>query len=120
QLDHPAADLLLGWGAPRWGAGFAGRGEQVQLAGAVVADQVDHRPAGVAEQFTGLLVAEPVDEVRPQRLVAAVGGPLPGRGRPPPRQGRRSWAPFGGGADWPGGAARGAGGPVWRIVAFFV
>src|SRR6266508_2405603 len=72
QLNHPAADALLGGGDTRWWAGLAGWGEQLQPSGAPLADQVDHRPAGVAEPVGGLLVAQPVDEEGAQRLVAAV------------------------------------------------
>jgi hypothetical protein len=71
-LDHPAAGTLFGGGGAGWWAGLAGRGEQLQPSGAVLADQVDHRPAGVAEPVGGLLVGQPVDEERAQRLVAAV------------------------------------------------
>ena len=50
-------------------AGLAGRGEQLQLPGPVLADQVDHRPPGVAEPRARLGVGQPVDEVGAQRLV---------------------------------------------------
>jgi hypothetical protein len=82
QLDHPAADTLLGRRDARWWAGLAGWGEQLELAGPPFADQVDHRPAGVAEPVGGLLVGQPVDEEGAQRLVAAVVD-LRGRGEPP-------------------------------------
>jgi len=72
QLDHPAAGAVLGRGHPGWWAGFAGRGEQLQLPGSVVVHQVDHGPAGVAEAFGGLGVGQAVDEERAQRLVAAL------------------------------------------------
>ena len=55
-----------------WRAGLAGRGKQLQPSAAPLADQVDHRPAGVAEPVGGLLVGQPVDEEGAQRLVAAV------------------------------------------------
>ncbi len=71
------------WRGPRPAAGRAcGAGKQLQLPGAVLADQIDHRPAGVAEPVGGLLVGQPVDEERAQRLVAAVVD-LCGRAEPP-------------------------------------
>ena len=82
QLDHPAADTLLGGGDARWWAGLAGWDEQLQPPGPPLADQVDHRPAGVAEPVGGLLVGQPVDEEGAQRLVAAVVY-LRRRGEPP-------------------------------------
>jgi hypothetical protein len=82
QPDHPAADTLLGRRHTRRRAGLAGRGKQLQPPGAVLTHQVDHRPAGVAEAVGGLLVGQPVDEERAQRLVAAVVD-LRGGGEPP-------------------------------------
>ena len=69
QLDHPAADPVLGRRGAGRRAGLAGRGEQLQLPGPVLADQVDHRPPGVAEPRARLRVRQPVDEVGAQRLV---------------------------------------------------
>src|SRR5271165_7327547 len=46
--------------------------EQLQLPGPVVADQVDHRPAGVAEPLPGLGIGQALGEVGAQRLVAAL------------------------------------------------
>jgi hypothetical protein len=72
QRDDPAADPVLGRrGARRW-AGFAGRGEQVQLPGPPLADQVDHRPPGVAETVRGLLVGQALDVPGADRLVPAL------------------------------------------------
>ena len=56
----------------RVGSGFAGGGEHLQAAGAVFADQVDHRPAGVPEPGGGLGVGQAVDEERAESFVAAV------------------------------------------------
>ena len=54
------------------GSGFAGGGEHLQAAGAVFADQVDHRPAGVPEPGGGLGVGQAVDEEGAERFEAAV------------------------------------------------
>ena len=62
QGDHPGADAVLGRCGPGRGPGFAGRGEQVEFAGAVVADQSDHRGAGVPEPFGYLGVGGALDE----------------------------------------------------------
>ena len=78
QLDDPAAGPVPGRCDPGWWSGFAGRGGQVQGAGPVLADQVDHSPPGVAEPLRGLGVGQPVDEERAQRLVPAVVGLLRG------------------------------------------
>ncbi len=72
ELDHPAADAVLGRGHPGRRSGFAGRGEQLKLPGPVVVHQVHHGPAGVAEALSGLGMGEPVDEERAQRLVTAL------------------------------------------------
>ncbi len=72
QRDHPAAGAVLGGGHAGQRAGPPGRGEQLQLPGPVVADQVDHRPAGVAEPGPGLGIGQALGEVGAQRLVAAL------------------------------------------------
>jgi hypothetical protein len=72
QLDHPAAGPVLGRRGTRWRAWLALGGEQLQLPGPVLAHQADHRPPGAAEPRRSLLVGQPVDEERPQRLVAAM------------------------------------------------
>ncbi len=83
QLDHLASRPVLGRGGAGRRAGLAGRGEQLQLPGPVLAHQVDHRPAGVAEPLPGLGVGQPLHEVSPQRLVPALvhlaGGGEPAR-----------------------------------------
>jgi hypothetical protein len=72
QLDHPAAGPVLRRRRAGRRAGLLRRGEQLQLAGPVLADQVDHRPAGVAEPLSGLFIGQPVREERAQRLVPAL------------------------------------------------
>ena len=69
QLDDPAAGPVLGRRGAGGRAGLAGRGEQLQLPGPVLADQVDHRPPGVAEPRARLRIRQPVHEVGAQRLV---------------------------------------------------
>lgn len=69
QPDDPAADSLLGRGHPRRRAGLAGRREQLQPPGPVVADQVDHRPPGIAEPGPGLLIRQALGEIGAQRLI---------------------------------------------------
>src|SRR5664280_569580 len=54
-----------------------------RLPGPVLADQVHHRPPGVAEPLAGRGVGQALDEERPQRLVAAMVH-LVGRGEPLP------------------------------------
>ena len=49
-----------------------GAANMSQAAGAVFADQVDHRPAGVPEPGGGLGVGQAVDEERAESFVAAV------------------------------------------------
>src|SRR5664280_1096598 len=67
------------------GAGLARWGEQFGPPGPVLADQVHHRPPGVAEPFAGRGVGQALDVERTQRLVAAAvhlvgrGDPLPTR-----------------------------------------
>jgi hypothetical protein len=70
QLDDPRAGFVLAGGALR--AWLAGGREQVELAGAVVADQRGHRRAGVAEPGADLGQRALSGEVGAQRLVAAV------------------------------------------------
>ena len=72
QLDDPAAGPVLSRGRPGRRARLAGRGEQVQLPGAELAHQADHRPPGVAEPLPGLGVGQALGEPGAQRLVAAV------------------------------------------------
>ena len=72
QLDDPAAGPVLSRGRPGRRARLAGRGEQVQLPGAELAHQADHRPPGVAEPLPGLLVGQALGEPGAQRLIAAV------------------------------------------------
>ena len=69
QLDDPAADPVFGRRGAGSRAGLAGRGEQRQVPGPVLADQVDHRPPGVAEPRARLRIRQPVHEVGAQRLV---------------------------------------------------
>ena len=69
QPDHPAPGPLLGRGRPRRRAGLARRGEQLQLPRPPVADQVDHRPPGVAEPGPGLLIRQAPGEIGAQRLI---------------------------------------------------
>ena len=68
-VDHLVS---LAGADPRRRAGLARRGEQRQLPGTVLAHQVHHRPPGVGEPLPGLRVGRAVEEVRTQRLVAAV------------------------------------------------
>jgi hypothetical protein len=70
QFDDPAAGAVGGWGTVA--AGFAGRGEQLQPAGAEVTHQRRHRRPGVAEPFTGGCKGQVFDVVGAQRLVAAL------------------------------------------------
>src|SRR5262249_5417738 len=82
SIARPRARSLAG-AEPAGGPGFFGAAKQLQLAGPVLADQVDHRPAGVAEPLAGLGVGQPAHEVRAQRLVPALvhlgrGGKPPG------------------------------------------
>ena len=72
QPDHPAADPLFGRGRPRRRPGLARRGEQLQLPRPPVADQVDHRPPGVAEPGRGLLIRQALGEVGAQRLIPSL------------------------------------------------
>jgi hypothetical protein len=53
-------------------SGLAGGGERVECAGAVLTDQGDHRPTGVAEPPGHLRVGQALDEERAQCLVPAV------------------------------------------------
>src|SRR5674536_31112 len=89
-LTHAAAGERFGY--TRWAmvnlvrehrAWLARWGEQFGPPGPVLADQVHHRPPGVAEPLAGRGVGQPFDEERPQRLVAAVVH-LGGRGEPLP------------------------------------
>jgi hypothetical protein len=70
QLDHPGPHRVLARPGSRPPAGPARWGEQVELPGPVLAGQIDHRPAGVAEPSARLGIGQPVHVVRPQRLVA--------------------------------------------------
>ena len=82
QLDHPAPGPVFGRRYPGRRAGLARRREQFEAPGTVLADQVHHRPPGVAEPSPGLGVGQPVEVERPQRLVAALVHLLR-RGEPP-------------------------------------
>ena len=69
QPDHPPPDAVPGRGRAGRRAGSTRRGEQFQLPGPVLADQVDHRPPGIAEPLARLRIRQPVHEIRAQRLV---------------------------------------------------
>src|SRR5664280_2289192 len=89
-LTHAAAGERFGY--TRWAMvnlvreHRAGRTELFAPArkpGPVLADQIHHRPPGVAEPLAGRGVGQALDVERPQRLVAAVVH-LGGRGEPLP------------------------------------
>jgi hypothetical protein len=69
QLGHPSPGGVFGRGGAGRAAGPARRGEQRQLPGPVLAREVHHRPAGVAEPGPGLGVGKPVHEIGAQRLI---------------------------------------------------